>query len=91
MASTDTKTPMFACGFLILLGIIIASLGDWLRGSIAGGLVAMFGAGPAAWSAWLAMRAEEQGAMARALVMVFLSLGVGAFFIMLWVIEWIRH
>jgi hypothetical protein len=91
MSAPDTKPYLFASAFFVVIGIVLGTLNGWQAGSILGGIVAVAGAIPAAWAAWVAMRAESQGPLARSLLMIFLSLGVGALFIVLWVIQWVRQ
>lgn len=87
---TDTKVPA-AIGFgLVVLGIVVAALGDhgMFHGSIFGGLIAGAGAIPACFGMWKGIQQETQGTLALSVLAVLASLGVGAVLIILRVIHW---
>ena len=74
---------------MIVAGVIIAGLSRGvLHGSWLGGIVAAAGLLPAAYAAWQGAQQEEQGPMARAVVLIFLSVGVGGALIVLRLINY---
>jgi hypothetical protein len=59
-------------------------------GSIAGGIIAAFGAIPACFGMWKGIQQETQGTLATSVVAVLVSLAAGGVLIALRVVHWIR-
>ena len=89
MGKPSSTPPMIATLAFIVAGLIIAAVGGFTSGSIAGGIVAGLGVIPACWGAWTGMQQETQGGLALSLGLVFVSLGVGAILIILRVVAWV--
>jgi len=85
----DSKTPAFAAFGMVVLGLVIAALQGVSHGSIAGGVIAALGAGPACFGMWKGIQQETQGTLAISVGAVLLALGVGGALIVLRVIHWI--
>lgn len=86
----DSKTPALAALGMVVLGLVIAAIGGFSNGSIAGGVVAALGAVPACYGMWKGIQQETQGTLATSVGAVLLSLGVGGLLIVLRVIYWLR-
>jgi hypothetical protein len=86
----DSKTPALAALGMVVLGLVIAAIGGFSNGSIAGGVVAALGAVPACYGMWKGIQQETQGTLAVSVGTVLLSLGVGGLLIVLRVIYWLR-
>ena len=88
---SDTKMPAFVAFGLVVLGIVIAAIGNHglLHGSIFGGIVAASGAIPACFGMWKGIQQETQGTLAMSVLAVLASLGVGALLIILRIIHWV--
>lgn len=88
---SDTKMPAFVAFGLVVLGIVIAAIGNngLLHGSIFGGIVAAAGAIPACFGMWKGIQQETQGTLALSVLAVLASLGVGALLIILRIIHWV--
>ena len=86
----DSKTPAFAAFGLVVLGLVIAALQGVSHGSIAGGVIAALGAGPACFGMWKGIQQETQGTLAISVVAVLVSLAVGGLLILLRVVDWFR-
>ncbi len=74
---------------LVAVGIVIAAIQGLTHGSIAGGIVAGLGAGPACFGMWKGIQQETQGTLAISVLAVLASLGVGAILIILRVVGWV--
>jgi TRAP-type C4-dicarboxylate transport system permease small subunit len=86
----DSKTPAMAALGLVVLGLVIAALQGFTKGSIAGGLIAACGAIPACYGMWKGIQQETQGTLAVSVGAVLLSLAVGALLIVLRFVDWLR-
>lgn len=86
----DSKTPALAAIGMVVLGLVIAAIGGFSNGSLAGGIVAALGAIPACYGMWKGIQQETQGTLAVSVGTVLLSLGVGGLLIVLRVIYWLR-
>ena len=86
----DSKTPAMAALGLVVLGLVIAALQGFTKGSIAGGLIAACGAIPACYGMWKGIQQETQGTLAISVGAVLLSLAVGALLIVLRFVDWLR-
>lgn len=88
---TDTKVPSLVAYGLVVLGIVVAAIGDHgvLNGSLWGGLISCCGAIPACLGMWKGIQQETQGTLALSVVAVLVALGVGAILIILRVIHWV--
>lgn len=86
----DSKTPAFAALGLVVLGLVIAAIQGISHGSIAGGIIAALGAGPACFGMWKGIQQETQGTLAISVGAVLLSLGVGGLLILLAIVNWFR-
>ena len=75
---------------LDILGLVIAALQGFTKGSIAGGLIAACGAIPACYGMWKGIQQETQGTLAVSVGAVLLSLAVGALLIVLRFVDWLR-
>jgi hypothetical protein len=84
-----TKTPAYIAFALVLLGLTIAGLQGFLKGSILGGIIAASGAIPACFGMWKGIQEETQGTLAMSVIAVLTALGVGALLIILRVIHWV--
>jgi len=89
-SSPKVQTPLLISLGLVAAGVIIAAIGGITAGSILGGVVAALGAVPACWAAWAGMQKETQGSLGMALLLVFVSLGVGGLLLLLRVVDWLR-
>ena len=89
-SANRTQAPLLLALALIAAGVIIAALGGITSGSILGGIVAALGLVPACYAAWLGMQKETQGSLGLALLLVFVSLGVGGILLLLRVVDWLR-
>jgi len=89
-SSTRTQAPLLLSLGLIATGVIIATVGGLTSGSILGGIIAALGLVPACYAAWLGMQKETQGSLGMALLLVFVSLGVGGILLLLRVVDWLR-
>jgi hypothetical protein len=89
-SSTRTQAPLLLSLGLIAAGVIVAAIGGITSGSIAGGIIAALGLVPACYAAWLGMQKETQGSLGTALLLVFVSLGVGGILLLLRVVDWLR-
>ena len=70
-------------------GVVIAALGGGvLHGSWLGGIMAAAGLVPAAYAAWQGAQQKEQGQMAGAIVLIFVSVGAGGALIVLRLINY---
>lgn len=91
MTSTPkAQTPLLISLAFVGAGVLIATLGGITAGSILGGVVSALGVVPAAWAAWAGMQKETQASLGMALLMVFVSLGVGGLLILLRLVDWLR-
>jgi len=87
----DSKTPALAAFGMVVLGLVIATIQDSIgHGSIAGGIVAALGAGPACFGMWKGIQQEGQGTLALSVVAVLVSLAVGGLLILLAIVDWFR-
>jgi hypothetical protein len=85
----DSKTPALAAVGMVVLGLVIAAMQGLSHGSIAGGVIAALGAGPACFGMWKGIQQETQGTLAISVGAVLLSLAVGGLLIVLRVIHWV--
>lgn len=74
---------------LVVLGLLIAAIQGFTRGSIAGGIIAALGAIPACYGMWKGIQQEGQGTLAMSVTAVIVSLAVGGLLIVLRVIDWL--
>lgn len=89
-SSPKVQTPLLISLGLVAAGVIIAALGGITAGSILGGVVAALGVVPACWAAWAGMQKETQASLGLAILLVFVSLGVGGILLLLRVVDWLR-
>jgi hypothetical protein len=89
-SSPKVQTPLLISLGLVGVGVIIAAIGGITAGSIPGGVVAALGVVPACWAAWAGMQKETQASLGMALLLVFVSLGVGGLLLLLRVVDWLR-
>lgn len=85
----DSKTPALIALVLVAIGIAIAAVQGITHGSIAGGVIAAFGAAPACFGMWKGIQQETQGTLAISVIAVLLALAVGGALIVLRVVHWI--
>jgi hypothetical protein len=92
-AVPDSKTPVLVAFGMVVLGIVIAAVGNGgvLHGSLLGGILAAAGALPACFGMWKGIQQETQGTLALSVGAVITSLGAGGVLIVLWVIHVIHH
>jgi hypothetical protein len=88
-SSNDSKLPVFITLGFILVGLLIALIGGITRGSIAGGILAAFGAAPACWGMWIGIQQKTQGTLVLSVVCFLAALAVGALLIALRVFHWV--
>jgi len=86
----DSKTPAFAAFGLVVIGLVIAALQGFTKGSIAGGIIAALGAGPGCYGMWKGIQQETQSTLAVSVGAVLVSLAVGAILIVLRIISWLH-
>jgi hypothetical protein len=86
----DSKTPALVAFGLVFLGLAIAAVQGFTKGSILGGLIAASGAIPACYGMWKGIQQETQGTLATSVVAVLVSLGAGAILILMKVVDWFR-
>ena len=89
-SSPKVQTPLLISLGLVAAGVIIAAIGGITAGSILGGVVAALGVVPACWAAWAGMQKETQSSLGMAILLVFVSLGVGGLLLLLRVVDWLR-
>ena len=90
-SSSSAQVPLFVTLGFVLAGVLIAALSGGLgSGSVLGGVVAGLGVIPALWAAWAGMQKKTQASLGMALLLLFVSLGVGALLILLRVVDWVR-
>lgn len=89
-SSSKPQVPLLVSLAFVAAGVIIAAIGGITAGSILGGIVAAIGVIPACWAAWAGMQKETQASLGMALLMVFVSLGVGGILLLLRVVDWLR-
>ena len=75
---------------MVVLGLVIAAIGGFSKGSILGGIIAGLGAIPACYGMWKGIQQETQGTLAMSVGAVLLSLAVGAVLILLRFVDWLR-
>lgn len=90
MSQPDTKIPLVASLFLVILGLLIAAISGFSSGSLAGGLVAGLGIIPACWCMWVGMQGKTQAGLLYGILALFLSLGVAGILILLKFVDWLR-
>jgi hypothetical protein len=88
--SPKAQVPIMISLALVLAGAILGAVGGLANGSILGGVVAACGAVPACWAAWAGLQKKTQASLGIALLLVFVSLGVGGILILLRVVDWLR-
>jgi hypothetical protein len=86
----DSKTPALVAFGLVFLGVLIAAVQGFTKGSILGGLIAAAGAIPACYGMWKGIQQETQGTLAMSVVAVLVSLGAGAILILMRLVDWFR-
>ena len=84
----DSKTPALVAVGMVVLGLVIAAKQGLSHGSIAGGIIAALGAGPACFGMWKGIQQETQGTLTISVGAVLLALAVGGLLIVLRVIHW---
>ena len=89
-SSIRSQGPLLLCIALIGVGVIVAAVGGITSGSVLGGAFAAAGALPACYAVWLGMQKQTQASLGTALLLVFVSLGVGGILVLLRVVDWIR-
>lgn len=89
-SSPKVQTPLLISVGLVAAGVIIAAIGGITAGSILGGVIAALGVVPACWAAWAGMQRETQASLGLAILLVFVSLGVGGLLLLLRVVDWLR-
>ena len=85
----DSKTPALAAFGLVIIGLVIAAVQGISHGSIAGGVIAALGAGPACFGMWKGIQQETQGTLALSVGAVVVALVVGGLLIVLRVVHWV--
>ena len=85
----DSKTPAYIALAMVAIGIAIAGLQGFTKGSLLGGFVAGAGTIPACFGMWKGIQQETQGTLAISVAAVLLSLAVGALLIILRVVHWV--
>ena len=75
---------------MVVLGLMIAAIGGFTKGSILGGIIAGLGAIPACYGMWKGIQQETQSTLAMSVGAVLLSLAVGAVLILLRFVDWLR-
>ncbi|HLL24141.1 MAG TPA: hypothetical protein VK427_18540 [Kofleriaceae bacterium] len=86
----DNKTPALVAFGLVALGIVIAAVQGFTRGSILGGIIAASGAIPACYGMWKGIQEETQGTLAVSVTAVLVSLVAGGLLILMRVVDWFR-
>ena len=90
MSAPDTKMPsMISAGFLVV-GLIIAAIGGFTSGSIAGGIIAGLGVIPALWGIVNGLQHKTQTAVLAPFLLLVVDLGVAALLIVLRFVDWLR-
>jgi len=84
----DSKMPAFVAYGLVFLGIAIAAVQGFTKGSILGGLIAASGAIPACFGMWKGIQQEGQGTLAMSVVAVLVALVIGGLLILMRVLHW---
>lgn len=86
----DSKMPVFAALGFIVVGLLIAVLGGFTKGSVLGGIVAALGVIPACYGMWKGVQQETQGTLAVSVLAALGALGVGGLLILLKFVSWLR-
>ena len=90
MSAPDTKMPsMISAGFLVI-GLIIAAIGGFTSGSVAGGIIAGLGVIPALWGIVNGLQHKTQTAVLAPFLLLVVNLGVAALLILLGFVDWLR-
>ena len=90
MSSSDSKLPLFAAMFLILVGLLIGAVGGISSGSIAGGIIAGLAIIPSCYGMWIGIQDKEsQATLAFSLLLFLGALGVGGMLILLRFFDWL--
>lgn len=86
----DSKMPVVAALGFIVVGLLIAVLGGFTKGSVLGGIVAALGVVPACYGMWKGVQQETQGTLAVSVLAALGALGVGGLLILLKFVSWLR-
>lgn len=90
MSAPDTKMPsMISAGFLVI-GLLIAAIGGFSSGSVAGGIIAGLGVIPALWGIVNGLQHKTQTAVLAPFLLLIVNLGVGFLLILLRFVDWLR-
>lgn len=90
MSSSESKLPLFAALFLILVGLLIGAIGGFSSGSIAGGVIALMAIIPACYGMWLGIQDKESQATLAFSILLFLgAVGIGGILILLRFFDWL--
>jgi hypothetical protein len=90
MSAPDTKLPsMIAAGFLVV-GLIIAAIGGFTSGSIAGAIIAGIGIVPALWGIVNGLQHKTQTAVLAPFLLLIVNIGVAGLLILLRFVDWLR-
>ncbi len=89
-SSPDSKMPALIAFGLAGVGLVIALVTGFSKASIAGGVLAGFGAIPALFGMWKGIQQETQTTLALSVLAVLVALGMGALLIVIGVISWVK-
>ncbi len=90
MSAPDTKLPSMISAGLLAIGLVIAAIGGFTSGSIAGAVVAGLGVIPALWGIVNGLQHKTQTAVLAPFLLLLANLGVAALLIVLRFVDWLR-
>jgi hypothetical protein len=85
MSAPNSKPPQIAALACILVGLVAGIAGQPITGAV----IAAAGMLPACYGMWTGMQAETQGALARAIVLFVLALGVAGVLVVAGLLGWL--
>lgn len=86
----DYKMPILVTAAFVIAGLLIAAVGGFTEGSIAGGIIAGLGVIPALWAMFVGMQQKTQTGLALGILLFFVSIGVAGLLILLRFVDWLR-
>jgi hypothetical protein len=86
----DYKLPILVTAAFVIAGLLIAAIGGFTEGSIAGGIVAGLGVIPSMWAMFVGMQQKTQTGLALGIFLFLVSIGVAGLLILLRFVDWLR-
>jgi hypothetical protein len=85
MSAPNSKVPQLAALACIIAGLVAGIAGVPITGAV----IAAAGMLPACYGMWTGMQAETQGALARAIVLFVVALGVAGVLVVAGLLGWL--